>query len=212
MLHRHRKLLMAALTISAVLLASAGSVLAADPTGDWQVADGVANIRVAKCGDSLWGVVAWEKQPGGRDANNPDVSKRNRPTLGMPILLDMKKKPGADSWEGQVYNAKDGQTYSSSITPKDADHLEIRGCVLGFLCGGETWTRVGPPIASSPANSMAKATKPGVKTVAGAAAPKKQPPGMPKPIDFAKDADAEICPTIPGALPPAPVNAPRPTH
>ena len=74
----------------------------------------------------------------------------------MPILLDMKKKPGADSWEGQVYNAKDGQTYSSSITPIDADHLEIKGCVLGFLCGGETWTRVAPPIPSSPANSMAK--------------------------------------------------------
>ena len=28
--------------------------------------------------------------------------------------------------------------------------------MLGFLCGGETWTRVGPPIPSSPVNSMAK--------------------------------------------------------
>jgi uncharacterized protein (DUF2147 family) len=130
--------------------------LAADPTGDWRVADGVANVRVAQCGSSMWGVVAWEKEAGGRDSNNPDASKRNRPTLGMPILLDMKKKPGADSWEGQVYNAKDGQTYSSSITPTDVDHLEIKGCVLGFLCGGETWTRVAPPIPSSPTNSMAK--------------------------------------------------------
>ena len=104
----------------------------------------------------MWGVVAWEKQPGGRDTNNPDVSKKSRPTIGMPILIDMKKKPGADPWEGQVYNAKDGQIYSSSITPTDADQLEIKGCVLGFLCGGETWTRVGPPIPSSPANSMAK--------------------------------------------------------
>jgi len=162
MLHRHRNIVMIALATSAVLLAS-GSARAADPTGDWRVADGVANIRVAQCGGSMWGVVAWEKQPGGRDGNNPDVSKRSRPTLGMPILLDMKKKPGADSWEGQVYNAKDGQTYSSSITPVDADHLEIRGCVLGFLCGGETWTRVAPPIASSPANSMAKSTKPNPK-------------------------------------------------
>jgi len=162
MLHRHRNIVRIALATSAVLLAS-GSARAADPTGDWRVADGVANIRVAQCGGSMWGVVAWEKQPGGRDGNNPDVSKRSRPTLGMPILLDMKKKPGADSWEGQVYNAKDGQTYSSSITPVDADHLEIRGCVLGFLCGGETWTRVAPPIASSPANSMAKSTKPNPK-------------------------------------------------
>ena len=44
----------------------------------------------------------------------------------------------------------------------DANHLEIQGCVLGFLCGGETWTRVGPPIPSSPVNSMAKGpSKPG---------------------------------------------------
>jgi len=132
------------------------SALAADPTGDWRVADGVANIRVAECNGSMWGVVAWEKTPGGRDKNNPDVSKQNRPTLGMPILIDMKKKPGVDQWQGQVYNAKDGQFYSSTIKPISADQLEIQGCVLGFLCGGETWTRVAGPIPSSPANSMAK--------------------------------------------------------
>src|SRR3982075_4649534 len=141
--------------------------LAVDPTGDWKVADGVANIRVAECNGNMWGAVAWEKMPGGRDKNNPDVSKQNRPTLGMPILIDMKKKTGADQWEGQVYNAKDGQFYSSTIKPVGSDQLEIKGCVLGFLCGGETWTRVAGPIPSSPANSMAKG------------APK--PPGNPSP-------------------------------
>jgi hypothetical protein len=74
----------------------------------------------------------------------------------MPILIDMKKKPGTEQWEGQVYNAKDGQFYSATITPVSNDELEIKGCVLGFLCGGETWTRVGPPIPSNVANSMAK--------------------------------------------------------
>jgi uncharacterized protein (DUF2147 family) len=132
--------------------------LAADPTGDWRVADGVANIRVAQCNGSMWGAVSWEKKPGGRDENNPDVSKQNRPTLGMPTLIDMKKKPGVDQWEGQVYNAKDGQLYSATITPAGTDQLEIKGCVMGFLCGGETWTRVGPPIPLSPANAMAKGT------------------------------------------------------
>ena len=146
--------------------------LAADPTGDWRVADGVANIRVAECNGSMWGVVAWEKTPGGRDKNNPDVSKQNRPTLGMPILIDMKKRPGADQWEGQVYNAKDGQSYSSTIRPIGSDQLQIQGCVLGFLCGGETWTRVAGPIPSSPANSMAKG---GPKTP-GAALPRPAAP------------------------------------
>jgi uncharacterized protein (DUF2147 family) len=130
--------------------------LAADPTGDWRVADGVANIRVAECNGRMWGAVSWEKTPGGRDQNNPDVSKQSRPTLGMPILIAMMKQPGAEQWEGQVYNAKDGQFYSSTIRPIGPDQLEIKGCVLGFLCGGETWTRVAGPIPSSPVNSMAK--------------------------------------------------------
>ena len=161
------------------LATSLAPALALDPAGDWKVADGVANIRVQQCNGSMWGAVAWEQTPGGRDTHNPDVSKQNRPTLGMPILIDMKKKPGVDQWEGQVYNAKDGQYYSSTIKPIDPDHLEIQGCVLGFLCGGETWTRVAGPIPSSPANSMAnstpKTTAPSPKTAAPkntAAAPK----------------------------------------
>jgi uncharacterized protein (DUF2147 family) len=147
---------------SGFFLASAPA-LAADPTGDWQVADGVATIRVAQCNGSMWGAVAWEKVPGGKDQNNPDPARQSRPTLGMPILIDMKKKLGADAWEGQVYNAKDGQLYSSTIKPIGNDQLEIQGCVLGFLCGGETWTRVGPPIPTNPTNptsSMAKGAAP----------------------------------------------------
>ncbi|MDX3965022.1 MAG: DUF2147 domain-containing protein [Bradyrhizobium sp.] len=159
--------------------------LAADPTGDWRVADSVANIRVAQCYGSMWGAVSWEKQPGGRDENNPDVSKKNRPTLGMATLIDMKKKPGIDQWEGQVYNAKDGQLYSATITPAGPDQLEIKGCVMGFLCGGETWTRVGPPIPSSPANAMAK----GAPKSSGAA---------PKPQG------AQAAQATTGATPPAP--------
>jgi Uncharacterized protein conserved in bacteria (DUF2147) len=144
----------------------------------------------------MWGVVAWEKEPGGRDTNNPDPAKQSRPTLGMPILLDMKKKPGTDSWEGQVYNAKDGQTYSSSITPTDADRLEIKGCVLGFLCGGETWTRVAPPIPSSPTNNTAKgAPKAGAPKTTAASPPKTTGAATPGAKGRAQPADpvGDIC-------------------
>ena len=176
----------------------AGSALAADPTGDWRVADGVANIRVAQCNGNMWGVVSWEKTPGGRDKNNPDPALQGRATLGMPILLNMKKKPGVDAWEGQVYNAKDGQTYSSTIKPVGADQLEIQGCVLGFLCGGETWSRVGPPIPSSPANSMAKGAAKGApaQPQAAAPAPKTTGPaasGQKQAATQPKDAVGDIC-------------------
>src|SRR6266849_83479 len=156
MLHCPRNVMRIVIYSGIIFATGLAPALAADPTGDWRVADGVANIRVAECNGSIWGAVTWEKEPGGRDMNNPDASKQSRPTLGMPILIDMKKKPGIDQWEGQVYNAKDGQFYSSTIRPIGSDQLEIQGCVLGFLCGGETWTRVAGPIPSSPANSMAK--------------------------------------------------------
>lgn len=176
------------------LTAGLSPALAADPTGDWKVADGVANIRVAQCSGNMWGVVAWEKTPGGKDKNNPDAAKQSRPTLGMPILIEMKKKPGVDAWEGQVYNAKDGQLYSSTIKPIGTDQLEIQGCVLGFLCGGETWTRVGPPIPSSPANSMAKGAPKG-------ATPKTTGPTAAAPTAAAP---APAAPKTTGAASPAP--------
>lgn len=172
MLHCPRKIMRSVAYSGMILVTGLVPALALDPTGDWKVADGVANIRVAQCNASMWGAVAWEQTPGGRDTHNPDVSKQNRPSLGMAILIDMKKKPGVDQWEGQVYNAKDGQYYSSTIKPVDPDHLEIQGCVLGFLCGGETWTRVAGPIPSSPVNSMAKGAPKTTGAVPKTAAPK----------------------------------------
>lgn len=161
MLHCPRNIMRTVAYASLLLASGLVPALAADPTGDWRVADGVANIRVAECNGSMWGAVSWEKTPGGRDKNNPDASKQSRPTLAMPILIDMKKKPAVDQWEGQVYNAKDGQMYATTIKPVGSDQMEIQGCVLGFLCGGETWTRVSGPIPSSPANSMARSAPKG---------------------------------------------------
>jgi uncharacterized protein (DUF2147 family) len=192
---------------SGVLLATGVNVaVAADPTGDWKVADGVANIRVAQCSGSMWGVVAWEKTPGGKDKNNPDTARQSRPTLGMPILIDMKKKSGVDAWEGQVYNAKDGKLYDSTIKPVGADQLEIQGCVLGFLCGGETWTRVGPPIPSSPVNSMAKGApkgSPGAVPKTAAPAPAVAP-AAPKTTGAAGGPTAANPAPAPSAAPKAP--------
>jgi len=165
---------------------------AADPTGDWRVADGVANIRVAECNGNMWGVVAWEKEPGGLDAKNPDVSKRNRPTLGMPILIDMKKKAGADQWEGEVYNAKDGKTYSSTIKTIGTDRLEIQGCVLGFLCGGETWTRVAGPIPPGTTSSIAKGAPRAAPKTTGSINPSTKMSGQ-KQSPAAADPVGDIC-------------------
>jgi uncharacterized protein (DUF2147 family) len=175
---------------------------ALDPTGDWQVEDAVAVIRVAECNGSMWGAVAWEKTPGGVDKNNPDVSKRTRPTLGMVTLFDMKKKAKADEWNGKVYDARDsGKLYSASIKPKSADELEIEGCLVWPLCGSQTWTRVGPSIPSSPSNSLAKGAaapaKPGIIARITGTAPKQAPGAAPAPAAATTPAPAPGAPKAP---------------
>jgi uncharacterized protein (DUF2147 family) len=191
MLHRQREIMRTAVFFGALTVITTASALAADPSGDWRVADGVAHIRVAECNGNMWGAVIWEKEPGGLDIHNPDVSKRSRPTLGIPILINMKKKAGVDQWEGEVYNANDGKTYSSTIKPIGSDKLQIQGCVLGFLCGGETWTRIAGPIQPTPALNVAKPARTAVApktTVATEQSAKGQ-----KPAAAAADPVGDIC-------------------
>jgi uncharacterized protein (DUF2147 family) len=123
----------------AALGLSTSFVLAAEPIGEWLVTDGYAHIRVEKCGDQYWGVVSWEKEAG-MDTNNPDPAKRNRPTLGMPVLLAMKATQ-PNRWDGQIYNSENGKTYTGNISLSSQDVLRVEGCLLIF-CGGQDWTRV----------------------------------------------------------------------
>jgi uncharacterized protein (DUF2147 family) len=129
----------AAAAIIALTIAPAAAA-PADPTGDWLVEKGVARIRIVNCDNALWGVVAWQRHPD-TDRNNPDPRLRNRPTLGMPVLLGMRPVE-RNRWEGRIYNAQDGRTYQANISLRNPSVLQVRGCVLGFLCGGEDWRRV----------------------------------------------------------------------
>jgi uncharacterized protein (DUF2147 family) len=149
------------LTLVAAPPYAAGQAAKPNPTGDWLVSDGTAIIRIAPCGGALCGNVAWTKDPGGVDENNPDPAKRSRPILGLPILLDMKPS-GDNRWDGDVYNAENGKTYESHIWLKSPDVLRIEGCVLGFLCGGQDWTRttqLQTPAAPPPKGKAAPGSK-----------------------------------------------------
>lgn len=173
-----RPLALAALMAVAASAAHAAPV--SDPTGEWTVEKGYATIRIVDCNGQIWGVVASEQTPG-TDKNNPDPRLRNRPTLGMPVLIGMKPtKPNV--WSGDIYNSQDGRTYSASISLLSPDVLKVQGCVLGFLCGGENWARVVPTPTQRPGGSGTKPTS-AVKPAAGARpvgsagnAPAPQPP------------------------------------
>lgn len=156
-----------AVLAGAALLMGLGSAAAQAPaspaaaaTGEWMVEKGYAIIRIVDCSEQMWGVVTWEKTPG-IDDKNPDPAKRGRPTLGMPILLGMTPS-GDNRWSGEIYNSQDGHTYSANISLADPDTLQVQGCVLGFLCGGEKWRRVTPDTTTGAAPGPASpAPRPG---------------------------------------------------
>jgi uncharacterized protein (DUF2147 family) len=154
-----------------LFLAAMGTAHAADPLGEWQDEDGKATIRIVDCDSRLWGVIASESIPGGVDSNNPDKAKRTRPTLGMPVLLNMKRSvKDAGKWEGKIYNAENGKTYAGSLRMEAPDALRVEGCLVWPLCGGQTWSRVAEatPTPPAPAPGGAKGAKTGATGMTGA--------------------------------------------
>jgi uncharacterized protein (DUF2147 family) len=149
---------LAALLFPAIPVAASESPL----TGEWADEDGLAHIRVENCGGRFWGAVSWEKEPG-IDSKNPDAGKRGRPTLGMPVLLAMKPtRP--NHGEGQIYNSENGKIYDGSITLMSQNVLRVKGCVLGFLCGGQNWARVKSGQHQNDASASSQAAGAGLGT------------------------------------------------
>ena len=159
------------LTIAALLmgLAQARTGEADAVSGIWLTAAGDAKIRISPCPAGLCGVIVWLKSPIDPATGKPQVDDKNsnkalahRPILGLNIFSAMRPA-GQRKWTGKIYNADNGKTYASELHPAGAKKLEVRGCVLSFLCGGETWTKVGevavasadqaPPAAEAPAKT-----------------------------------------------------------
>lgn len=172
------------LAVAALLFATTAPALAADPIGEWLVEDGVSKIRIEKCSGKLWGLVSWEKESGMLDTNNPDPAKRTRPTLGTPLLLGMQQTQ-ENRWDGEIYNPMNGKTYTANISLASLDKLRVQGCVLGFLCGGQTWTK------AQPTPKPAASAKPGANRAAGGPTTTASVPGGSKAAAF--DSAKDVC-------------------
>jgi uncharacterized protein (DUF2147 family) len=117
-----------------------------DPSGLWREKDG-GTIRIRSCGTGYCGTIASvapavDPSTGKprTDQNNFDASKRNRPLVGVPVLMAMKPN-GPGKWSGQLYDADRGQIFTGHLLEIDADTIRIEGCALG-ICGGEKLSRV----------------------------------------------------------------------
>jgi uncharacterized protein (DUF2147 family) len=152
------KRFLAALSLASVI--SFGSVAAApkpeDIVGKWWNEEKDAQIEIYPCEGRYCGKIIMLKEPNfpatdtmgmaGRpkvDRKNPDVSKRDRPILGMNIVWGFTCS-GENLWEGGfIYNPREGKTYKCKLYFENSDTLKVRG-FIGISLIGKTniWTRV----------------------------------------------------------------------
>ena len=129
--------------------ASINAAAAAEVSGVWSTAGARAQVRIAPCGNELCGSIVALTQPNdpetGRprtDKNNADPARRNRPLVGVQVLLGMKPD-GQSKWTGRIYDAQNGKTVSGSISLNGARSLKLEGCALGgMICRSQAWTRI----------------------------------------------------------------------
>jgi uncharacterized protein (DUF2147 family) len=117
--------------------------------GVWKTGEGTAMVRIYKNGEKYQGKIVWLKEPNDpetgkpkQDKNHPDEVNKTRPILGMINIWGFSFKE-KDLWEdGNIYDPKNGSTYSCTIKMTNPNTLEVRGYIGVSIIGRtDTWTR-----------------------------------------------------------------------
>ncbi|GAB3509839.1 DUF2147 domain-containing protein [Emticicia fontis] len=131
------------LSLFVVLLLLSKFSFAQDITqGTWFNQEKSGKIQFFKQGDKYFGKIVWLKEPndGGKprtDKQNPDEKLRTTPLIGLVNLKNFKQV-NKDTWEdGEVYDPKNGKTYSCKMTLTSPTKLDVRG-FIGLSIIGRT--------------------------------------------------------------------------
>ena len=136
--------------LSIFLLAFITSSPADEIAGTWQTSgDDWAHIQIYKSGEKFHGKIVKLKNPldeHGKpkaDDNNPDVSKRSKPAIGLQIISNFIYD-GKNEWTGgTIYDPESGDTYKCYMWLDNKGHLNVRGYIGISLIGRtEKWKRV----------------------------------------------------------------------
>ena len=127
------------------MLAAAAAMSPDAAVGRWRTETRNGVVEVERCGGSICGKLVssdgLRTNPDMRDINNKDANLRSRKLMNLQILGGFTRGDG--EWTGgTIYNGEDGGTYKATVTPVDADHLKVKGCIIWPLCKSQTWTRI----------------------------------------------------------------------
>ena len=110
--------------------------------GTWYNEEKSAKIQFFKQGEKIFGKIIWLKEPNDAgkprtDRENPDEKLRNRPLIGLVNLKNFTQS-NKSTWEdGEVYDPKNGKTYSCKMTLSSPTRLDVRG-FIGISIIGRT--------------------------------------------------------------------------
>jgi uncharacterized protein (DUF2147 family) len=121
------------LLVTSIVLASfaalTGTASAADPYGTWVRPSTGTQVSFYACGGKLCAKIVSVKD----EARKKEV--------GTVIIKGMTKT-GNDKWEGDLLDVESGKVYSGVATLEGPTALNLKGCVAGIICRGETWAKV----------------------------------------------------------------------
>ncbi len=136
--------------LCAIMLGSATSAFAEKDKleGLWYNQEKTAKVQIYRATDNkFWGKIVWLKEPNkdGKprtDDKNTKENLRKRPLMNLPLLSHFVKKDDDTYDDGEIYDPKNGKTYSCTITYRSDKELGIRGYIGISLIGRTTtWTR-----------------------------------------------------------------------
>lgn len=111
--------------------------------GTWFNEEKSAKVQFYKQGEKLFGKIVWLEEPNKNgkprtDEFNPDPKKKDLPLMGLVFLKNFKADGGKKWEDGEIYDPKNGKTYSSEMTLVSATQLNVRGYIGISLIGRTT--------------------------------------------------------------------------
>ena len=122
------------MSVAAALMlgASLGASTAAhafDPWGVWVREDGSTKFDFYNCDNKLCAKVV-------------EVQKADEKSGIGTVFLRNAEKKGDNYWAGEIYqSARTARPTPARSSSRRRTRLTLQGCLLGFLCKGETWKR-----------------------------------------------------------------------
>lgn len=109
-------------------------------SGTWYNEEKTARVQFYEQGNKIYGKIVWLKDPlkDGKprtDDFNPNTKLKNNPLMGLVFLKGFEKNSETKWDEGEIYDPKNGKTYSSEITLVNSKQLNVRGYIGISLIG-----------------------------------------------------------------------------